>query len=261
MQNNTTSKPELDQLVSDGQVVNRKYLENLGFKRSAVDYYLRSGKLVRVGNGAYRRRGPPLKWEHLLYSLQELGYNLHIGGKSALDLQGYVHYLPLGGLKIITLYGQNKPPAWLDEAGGESNFVFHKERCFEELPSEMFTEHLFGHWDWKLSLATVELALFELLCELKDEADFLVADKYFESATTLRPKLVNTLLLTCKQIKAKRLFLWFASRHNHAWFKAIETENVDLGSGKRVIVKGGKLDTTYQITIPKEMCHDADDFF
>jgi len=125
----------------------------------------------------------------------------------------------------------------------------------------MFTEHLFGHWDWKLSIATVELALFELLCELKDEADFLVADKYFESVTTLRPKLVNTLLLTCKQVKAKRLFLWFASRHNHTWFKAIETENVDLGSGKRVIVKGGKLDTAYQITIPKEMCHDADDFF
>jgi len=30
-------------------------------------------------------------------------------------------------------------------------------------------------------------------------------------------------------------------------------ERVDLGAGKRVLVKGGKLDPTYQITVPSDL--------
>ncbi|VAW78378.1 hypothetical protein MNBD_GAMMA14-1183 [hydrothermal vent metagenome] len=29
-------------------------------------------------------------------------------------------------------------------------------------------------------------------------------------------------------------------------------ERIDFGKGKRLLVKGGKLDTQYQITVPKE---------
>ncbi|MGZ8548972.1 MAG: AbiEi antitoxin N-terminal domain-containing protein, partial [Sulfuricurvum sp.] len=86
MQKTIVDKPSLlplDQILPDGQVVNRTWLEQRGFYRSRIDFYLLSGKLVRVGRGAYRRSGPPLKWEHFVYSLQELGIDLHIGGRSA----------------------------------------------------------------------------------------------------------------------------------------------------------------------------------
>ena len=58
----------------------RAWLAVRGFKRPLVDYYLRSGALVPVARGAYRRPGPPLKWEHVVYSLQELGYASMWGG-------------------------------------------------------------------------------------------------------------------------------------------------------------------------------------
>ena len=75
---------------------------------------------------------------------------------------------------------------------------------------------------------------------MNDEADFSLADKFFESATTLRPKLVSTLLRHCTEVKAKRLFLWFATRHAHAWAKRLDLSGVDLGRGKRVIVKAAR---------------------
>ena len=112
-----------------------------------------------------------------------------------------------------------------------------------------------------MNLSTVELALFELLTQVKDESDFSVADKYFESATILRPELVNALLQSCTHIQTKRLFMWFADRHAHQWSRNIDRDDIDLGSGKRVIIKGGALDKKYKITVPREMTYNEALFF
>lgn len=263
MQNKAFNKPSslpLDQILPDGQVVNRAWLQDRGYDRSRVDFYLLSHKLDRVGHGAYRRPGPPLKWEHYVYSLQELGIDLHVGGRSALDLLGYAHYLAIGGTKKIELYSTHPLPTWVKSIK-EFAFEHHKILCFDSLDDSAFTTKAFGHWDWQLNISSMELALIELLCDVHDEADFSAADKYFESATSLRPKLINALLNKCTQVKAKRLFMWFAKRHNHAWFQDIDINNLDLGSGKRVIVKGGALDKEYQITVPREMSGNEQFFF
>ena len=95
--------------------------------------------------------------------------------------------------------------------------------------------------------------MFELLSEVREAVDFRVADKIFESATTFRPELLQELLRACSQVKAKRLFLWFSDRHGHEWRKALKIDGINLGKGKRMLVKGGAFDPTYQITIPREM--------
>ena len=264
MQNDIKHKLEhlpLDQVLPDGQIVNRKWLYANWAERSLVDYYLRKKKLLPVTRGVYRRPGPPLKWEHIIYSLQEMKYEIHIGADSALDLQGYGHYVNFDNNKTITLYGKSKAPSWLNRVESGLQFKSYVEKCFTQLPSNSVMQRAFGHWDWKINIATVELALFELLSNVKDEADFSKADKYFESATTLRPNLVNQLLIACTEIKTKRLFMWFSNRHNHHWFKLLTINNVDLGSGKRMIIKGGALDNKYLITVPKEMTKDDQFFF
>ncbi len=100
--------------------------------------------------------------------------------------------------------------------------------------------------------------MLELLAEVRDEADFSMADKFFESAVNLRPALLHDLLRSCSQVKAKRLFLWFSDRHNHAWYQALDREEINLGRGKRMIIKGGSFDPAYQITVPKKMTVDED---
>ncbi len=265
MQKTIKNKPDtlrLEEVLPDGLVVNRKWLQAKGYERATIDYYIRSGKLENVSRGVYRRPGPPLKWEHLCYSLQELGYALHIGGQSALDLQGFVHYLAIGRKKkTITLFGQDKLPAWVNKVSDTIHFAAFSQKAFPKLPEKSLTTHTFGHWDWELNVATVELALFELLSQVKDESDFLVADKYFESATILRPELINTLLHVCIHIQTKRLFMWFADRYAHQWSRNIDRDDIDLGSGKRVIIKGGALDKKYKITVPREMTYNEALFF
>ncbi len=71
-----------------------------------------------------------------------------------------------------------------------------------------------------------------------------------EGAANLRPELIQSLFEACHQVKAKRLFLWLAGEKNHAWYYRIDKNRIDLGSGKRQIIKGGRLDEEYRITIP-----------
>jgi Transcriptional regulator, AbiEi antitoxin, Type IV TA system len=51
----------------------------------------------------------------------------------------------------------------------------------------------------------------------------------------------------------KRLFLWYADRHEHAWLKHLDQSSVDLGKGKRQLVPQGHFDSHYQITLPTEL--------
>jgi Transcriptional regulator, AbiEi antitoxin, Type IV TA system len=64
---------------------------------------------------------------------------------------------------------------------------------------------------------------------------------------------VGKLLRECKSVKVKRLFLWYADRHGHAWFKHLDQTSIDLGKGKRQLVPQGHFDSRYQITLPMKL--------
>ena len=246
-------RDSLEDQLPDGLLVNRAWLSARGFNRPLVDYYIRSGALLPVARGAYRRPGPPLKWEHVVYSLQVLGYAMHVGGRSAMELQGFAHYLSMQGVKQIHLYGADKLPSWLSKLEAPYCFTLHNALQFDEPVVEAVTTRPFGHWDWPLRYATPELALLEMSSAIRQSSDFEVLDTIFESATTLRPQLIMKLLESCRQVKAKRLFLWFAERQGFAWFKHLDVKAINLGSGKRALLKGGVLDKKYQITVPGNM--------
>ena len=43
-----------------------------------------------------------------------------------------------------------------------------------------------------------------------------------EGLRNLSPRRLQALLSDCKSVKVKRLFFWFAERHNHAWLQKID---------------------------------------
>jgi hypothetical protein len=47
-----------------------------------------------------------------------------------------------------------------------------------------------------------------------------------------------------------------AEKAGHGWFKQLNLANVDLGKGKRSIVKNGAFVDKYAITVPKELEKD-----
>jgi len=249
----SVKRTKLQDTVPEGLLVNRAWLKDKGVNRSLVDYYLRSGVLEAVARGVYRRPGPDLKWQHVVYSLQVQGYNVHVGGQTALELQGLAHNLPMQGIRRVLLYGVDKLPDWIGQVSNTFTLELKRPRLFSSFPEQAITTEPFGHWDWPIRLAKPELALLELLAGVKKAVDFEVADTLLSGASNLRPRLVTQLLTECQSVLAKRLFLWFAERHQHSWLNRVELVKVGLGSGKRMVVKNGTLDKKYQITVPKGM--------
>lgn len=244
-------KRSLPGVLPEGQVVNRAWLYDKGFDRPAVDFYLRSGRLVAVGRGYYRRPGPPLKWQHVLYSLTELGFDIHIGGHSALRHGGVTHYV--SAANQVDLYGCDSLPQWCQKVTTNSELAYRGRGGFPCGDSVGIDAVPFGTWEWQLPLSAPERALLETLVSVTDTSDFHAIDKLFESAVSLRPKTVQAVLEAAKSVKAKRLFCWYSERHSHSWFNHVSVDNVDFGSGKRQIVPQGRLNNRYQITVPIDM--------
>lgn len=192
------------------------------------------------------------------------------GGRGAGHRSGAVHE--------VHLYGDGKAPAWLFELPLDTRFVFHNAgRLFPGEPTTAssgslswdlkddgngnagplhgasLTQQPWGHWAWPLTLSSPERAVLEMIDELPKRETFHQVDMLMEGLATLSPRRLSRLLADCRSVKVKRLFLWFADRHRHAWFKRLDLDNVDLGAGKRQIVAGGKFDPTYRITVPRHL--------
>lgn len=110
-----------------------------------------------------------------------------------------------------------------------------------------------GQWNWPMTCSTPERALLELLDELPKHETFHQVDMLMEGLSSLSPRRLQRVLTACSSVKVKRLFFIFADRHRHAWLKQLDKSAIDLGSGNRVLVKGGKLDRRYRITVPKDL--------
>lgn len=185
-------------------------------------------------------------------------YPVHIGGATALGLQGYAHYLSLGDKSTVWLYG-SKIPNWLEKLPLNAELRTRSVSLFSDpefgvndARNNLNETASSLPWDWKLVMSSPERAIFEALDELPDPESFHNLDMVFESLTTLRPRTLSALLRSCKKIKVKRLFFVFGDRHDHAWRKRLDPEEFDLGSGDRALVKGGKIHPRYRIMVPEE---------
>ena len=238
-------------VLAEGQAVNRKWLNAHGFARPSIDYYLRSNIIVPLCRGIYRKPGPQLKIEHIVYSLLELGYTVHIGHTYALQFHGYAHFLRLGGTGTATLYVEEKTPKWPFELELHTKLERLSRNPYPEMYNGGIEKVPFGSWDWEIPYSTPERAFIEMCSTLDTEVDIVSADKTFEGAGSLRPKLLQILLENTRQVKAKRLFLWYARRHAFPWFSQINIDKIELGSGKRQIVTNGVYDSEFRITVPR----------
>ena len=272
----------LQRSLPDGLVADSAWLEKHGYSRSLRQKYVAHGWLDQVARSVYRRPVPKapadaghegLRWQPVVVSLQTLlGYPFTVGGRTALELQGFGHYLTSRDhQREIHLYGTGKPPGWVFKLEMQSLFVFHNvEKLFKSEPrrasrkktenearsdllKSSYIRQPWGQWEWPLTMSSPERAILELLDEVPERETFHQADVLMEGLRNLSPRRVQTLLVACRSVKVKRLFFWFAERHQHAWVKKLDRKDIDLGRGKRMLARGGKLDPTYNITVPESI--------
>ena len=143
-----------------------------------------------------------------------LARNLVVGGRMTLELHGNEHYLKQKPSTTF-LCGPDPPPTWL-----------------QNLERAPFTYRNDG--------------------KLFDKT-FHQVDKIMEGLTTLSPARVQGLLTDCHNVTVKRLFFFFADRHDHAWLKRIDRKEIGLGSGKRMRFNSWRYDPKYMITVPANL--------
>jgi hypothetical protein len=265
----TYSRASALDYVPYGLVVTKTCLLSQGLLRHTLDNWVKSGQLTAIAYGVYKRPDAKLTWKGLMYSLQRMGSDLCPGGLTVLTLQGLGHYLELGTSQTIHLYGQDKLPTWTNKTLENVMFVrYNTSKLWgkDQAALAPFTTQIprqEGESD-VLTIACPERAWFEVLLDVPEKVSFEHADQLMQGLVNLSPRCLNQLLSLCQSIKVRRLFLWFAEHHRHAWFEKLDLERYTmesglLGIGKRVLAQGGHLDAKYLITVPKTMAREGED--
>src|ERR1700747_1213562 len=103
----------LERHLPEGLLVDARWLTRHGYSTSLRSQYVAAGWLEQPARGVYCRPRGPLTWQQIVISLQALlEYPLLVGGRTALEFQGYAHYLPQHQ-KEVHLYGPKPPARWL----------------------------------------------------------------------------------------------------------------------------------------------------
>ena len=273
MPTNANRRELLQTLVPEGLPVTKHWLtrQSSEFDRHALDNLLKSRQLKALAPGVYMRAGTHLTWQGVVASLQTIfGTDLGVGGLTALELQGFAHYLPLSRQRTVHLYGKDVLPSWLNHALPAVQFVRHNRlpslggtglvhREYDTLERTLLDVTVPGQrqGSWPFTLSSPERAYLEVLMDVPARISFEHANQLLQGMTTLSPRRMEQLLRKCTNVKVRRLFYWMAERNAYAWFNKLPApealDALGVGHGNRVLAKGGRLDSKYRITVPEEM--------
>jgi len=253
------SKQKLEAFLPLGQLASRQMLLAQGVSAHSIDNHLKSGALQKVVAGTYMRRESKLSWQGVVTSLpQMLARPVAVGGLTALELQGFAQYLGLNNRRNVHLYSPAPCPAWLKSVFkqiDDSELYWHRTaRLWQNgWPESPALNRYLWQDELAMQVSTPEQAILEVLQSIPDEVSFEHAEQLMQGLTQLSPRKLDGLLRSCNSVRVKRLFFWLAGRFNYPWCSRLDVSEYDLGSGKRVIAKGGRLDQRFGITVPQEL--------
>lgn len=253
---------KLNQLLKNwpaDTVATQNWLAEQGISSQLTHAYRKSGWLERIGQGAYVRSGDKVGWKGMVYGLQ---HHAHLpiwpGGQTSLAMHGYAHYLPLAKETIwLFAVAGTRLPSWVLQFDWRVNLKFRKPQLFKPQNS---IAGKFGHLDvsggsfegFNLTVSSLERASLELLYTVKDQSSFNFASEVFQGLLNLRPAVMQAHLESCCSVKVKRLALFLGKHFEHPWYSKLKRARVQLGAGKRQVVKGGVYNPEFMITIPPE---------
>ena len=244
---------KLNQLINEwpkGAVLTSPYLKKKNVTSQHLKQYRKSGWIENVARGVYKLKADNIDWLGAVYGLQQ-EKDIYIGGKSALQLKGSGHYLA-PDIRSLFLYSSSHKslPQWFKNGGWGVTIHFTSLHLFNHNIEDSFT--WYKHKEFNVKISAPERAILEMLFHVPGKQSFDESMKIMEALTTLRPQLIQQLLEACNSVKVKRLFLYMAENKNHFWLAHLDLKKIDLGRGKRSIVKNGVLNKKYQITVPGE---------
>jgi hypothetical protein len=263
---NSHNQSKINQLLKHwprGTVAVQAWLQQQNIYRQLAESYQQGGWIDRVGYGAYIQTGDHVDWTGALYALQfELGMKVHIAAITALEMQGYAHFVPLGGGHSVWLFNHAQEirdiPLWFIKWSElQSSLKVVTRKLFQGNWQLGLTEKKMG--EYRVILSSPERAIMEYLDLVPQQQSLEQGYLLMESLQTLRPTVIQELLENCTSVKVKRLFMCLAEREAHQWLKKLDLTRVNFGSGKRVIGRGGKLNRKYNLSLPSVNTEEEDE--
>lgn len=238
-----------------GTAVLSPWLTRQGYSADLQKRYRKSRWLESIGDGAMVRTGDSVDYYGALYALQkQASLQAHPGGRTALSLLGKAHYLQLASSRVVLFGGKGEAlPKWFRDHDWKTAIEYHTTSF---LPGDLGLED-FEVKNFSIKISSAARAMMECLYLAPQKQELVECSELMEGLNNLRPALVQQLLEQCSSIKVKRLFLYLAEKAGHEWLQHLDLQKIDLGKGKRSLVKNGIYIPKYQITMPKELAnHD-----
>ncbi|NLB64687.1 MAG: hypothetical protein GX801_11405 [Fibrobacter sp.] len=252
MSNNFETKiNQLLQQQPKNVVYTSSWMVQNGYSLELQRTYRNSKWFQSIGEGAMVRSGEIVNYLGALYALQkQLGMAVHLGGKTALEFQGLLHYLNFSQTEV-TLFGGSgvRLPTWF-EKGQWKTPISYQTSNFLPAKASLISWQATG---FEVLISSPIRAFLELLLLLKESAEYVPIYEILLGMNNLHPKDVQAILEVCSSVKVKRLFLFMAEKTGHSWFNYLNIEDMELGRGKRSLVNEGVYDYKYKITVPKDL--------
>jgi len=208
-------------------------LGHLGISAKQAAHYAGTGWLVRLAQGVYAFPGSTLDAQETVKFLQTRVPGLHVGGKSALSLQGVRH----------NLHSREQLVLW-----GAERFAL-PEWFTSRFPARYVSAELFNWTDELLDskslttppsttsgllVAAPERAVLELLYEVGTHQGLEEARNLFEGLRNPRKEMLGRLLACCTSVKTVRLFLTWARETQLLDVDALQQQyTLPVGSNSR----------------------------
>ncbi len=234
-----------------GTVLYSNWLRESGYSFSLQQSYRQNGWLSSIGKGVMVRTGQKLMLSGAIYALQQMAeLPVHIGGRTAIGLQGLAHYLEVNRRSTwLFVPGGTKLPFWLEKNQWDTHPKI-VSTSFLPVEAGIISIETDG---FELKIAGAARAMMECLEMAPNHFELNEAWEIMQGLNALNPFTVQQLLVQCKSVKVKRLFLFFAQKAGHIWFRKLEIDKINLGSGKRSMVNKGVYVPEYKITLPENL--------
>jgi len=194
-------------------------LAKLGISAKLAARYVEGGWLVRVAHGVYAFAGDQLTAHASIKFLQDQVTGLHVGGRSALTLQGVRHNL--ASREQFVLWGEERfiVPEWFASRFparyvSAKLFTWPKRSALKQTTLTNPPGVTTG-----LHVSVPERAILELLYDVGKHHGVEEGRNLFENLRNLRKDVIGDLLACCNSVKTVRLFL--------AWARATQLVDVD----------------------------------
>lgn len=242
----------------------QSWLSSHGITPQLAQKYTHSNWLGRLRAGVYYRPGRSPQWQDALHCLiTQKGIPARISGLSSLIHQGKAQYIQQQNQAVwLGVPSKVVLPRWFKKFPNENipgssdkNPAWNYVKLGEALTIESSYMTELNIKNILLPASAPELAIYETLSVIPKLISFEHAAELFQGLVNLSPRKVQAMLEESHSVKTNRLFLFLANYYQMPWRSRINESRINLGTGNRQIIPGGKWDRQYRITVPEKFIH------